>query len=236
MVFLNYKVDPAKKQAKIHIALSSTPTLSLSDSNAELQLKLELRIASSTRAGYPITVCAEHSVCEVFREEDGGVDIFAQGAFGSLRSTAQEDGDSISLGLLRANYYSDNSSIDLRERGWQFITIPGDGSAATVTHKLTWDRIFKYEDRRTKSDLAPGEMFEISLNKLHLGTRWWCWGDLTTDIKDKRLHAWKAGPFSKDKPDDNFVKEGNWVLGEEPMLLDWVDVTPERKASFVIVE
>lgn len=74
------------------------------------------------------------------------------------------------------------------------------------------------------------------MNNDYLGTLWWCWGDLEGELQRKKLHAWHPGPFTDPKPSDEFVREGNWILGEEPMLLDFEDTTEDGKASFDIVK
>lgn len=55
----------------------------------------------------------------------------------------------------------------------------------------------------------------------YIGTSWWCWGDLESDLRDKSFHAWQKGinfldtPFPAD-PD-------NWALGEGPSELKFED-------------
>ncbi|KAI8635565.1 hypothetical protein F5Y19DRAFT_408314 [Xylariaceae sp. FL1651] len=236
MVLLKYKVDPADIQAKINVALSISPTISLGDPAAELHLTLKLSLDSSIKVEKPITFMVEKTVFEVYDEKEGGMDIFSRRAFGGFRSTTQDAAKNISLGHFKVNSRPKSDSLDLKERGHRFITVPEDGSIVTVTHKLNWERIFKYEEKRAKGDLVPGESFEIAIQKDYLGTMWWCWGDLETDLKDKKLHIWHAGPFAGEKPDDDFVQKGNWVLGEEPMLLDWQDVTKDGCATFKVTE
>lgn len=95
----------------------------------------------------------------------------------------------------------------------------------------------KYDDRRkSKGDVSPGEGFEVRMQTGYLGTMWWCFGDLETDLKGKRLHVWHEGPFSGDRPDEEFVGAGDWVLGEEPMAIEWRDVTEGGCARFEVVE
>lgn len=180
----------------------------------------------------------EKTVFEVHDPEEGGLDILSQGAFGVLRSTTGDGAKNISLGHFKINSRSKSESPDLRERGHRFLTIPGDGSPVTVTHRLSWDRILKYEGKRAggRGDVSLGESFDIGMQAGYLGTMWWCWGDMETDLKGKRLHVWHAGPFAGDRPDEEFVRDGNWVLGEEPMLLDWKDVTEGGQTRFEVVE
>ncbi|KAI1265801.1 hypothetical protein F5Y18DRAFT_28652 [Xylariaceae sp. FL1019] len=235
MVLLQYKVDPADVKATINVNMSTSPTISLSDPTAELDLNLSLSIDSSTQEGKPITFMAEQTVFEVHDPEYGGMDIFSRGGFGRLRNPS-DPSKSISLGLFRVNSRPKNDTLDLRERGHVFYTIPGDGSPITIIHRLSWNRIFKYEDKRTKADLVPGETFDIGMGKGYIGTLWWCWGDMETDLKDKKLHVWREGAYGSEKPGDDFVKDGNWMLGEAPKRLKWEDVTEGGRASFKVVE
>ncbi|KAI1182771.1 hypothetical protein F5B17DRAFT_169514 [Nemania serpens] len=235
MVLLKYKVDPADVQAKIRVALSASPSISLSDPAAELHLTLKIHIDSSVKEGQPITFMVDNTVFEVKEDGDEGMDIFSRSAFSVLRSTSQDSAKNISLGHFKVNGKPKSDSPDLRERGFRFVTVPGNGSCVTVTHRLDWSRIFKYEDKRKKEDLSPGERFEIRMGKGLLGSMWWCWGDLETDLKGKRLHVWHPGPFADEKPDKDFVQKGNWVLGEEPMLLEWLVDTEDERTIFEIV-
>ncbi|KAI0408282.1 hypothetical protein F4802DRAFT_549222 [Xylaria palmicola] len=237
MTFFKYKVDPAMMQAKINIGLSAAPTVCLSDPEATIQLTLTLSIDSSVKEGRPITIMTNGSPLHVYKEGDGGLDVFARNTFGCFRSTEFDNNKrSISMGFFFMNARARDHSEELRELGYRFITVPGDGSTTTVTHKLGWERIFEYEEKLTKDDLVPGESFMIRLPTNRLGTMWWCWGDLDADLKDKKLHLWHRGPYSGKKPDDDFVRDGNWVLGEEPMLLDWHNVTEGQWATFEFTE
>ncbi|KAI1158793.1 hypothetical protein F5B18DRAFT_66229 [Nemania serpens] len=236
MVLFKYKVDPADGQAKIKVALSASPSISLSDPAAELHLTLKINIESSVKEGQPITFMVKNTVFDVKEDGDGGLDMFSRLAFSGLRSTSQDSTKDISLGAFRVNERWKSESPDWRERGCRFITVPGNGLCVTVTHRLDWTRIFQFERKRTKDDLIPGERFEIRMGKGNLGCMWWCWGDLESDLKDKRLHVWCPDPFSGEKPDEDFVREGNWVLGEEPMRLEWVVDTGDERAMFEIVD
>ncbi|KAI1073905.1 hypothetical protein F5B20DRAFT_596817 [Whalleya microplaca] len=235
MVFLKYKVDPADKQGKIAVKLTTTPALPLSDTNANLDLTLSLRIASSTQADRSLTICVDRTVFEVYDPLEGGMDMLSRGAFGRIYNTESSE-RSISLGHFKVNSVARSNSPDLRDRGCRFITLPGDGSWVEVTHTIGWERIFKYEEKMVKTDLNPGEKFKMAINNDFLGTSWWCWGDMEGELKGKKLHAWHPEPFADPKPSDEFVREENWVLGEEPMLLDFEDATEDAKAIFTIVE
>ncbi|KAI0154973.1 hypothetical protein GGR57DRAFT_511906 [Xylariaceae sp. FL1272] len=216
MVLLQYRVDPADVKAQINVNMSTSPTISLSDPDAKLRVTLSLSIDSSTQEGTPITFMAEQTVFEVYDPEYGGMDIFSRGGFGRLRNSS-DPSKSISLGLFRVNSRPKSDSPDLRERGHVFFTIPADGSPVAIVHELSWDRIFKYEDRLTKADLVPGEAFDIGMGK-------------------GRFHVWHGNAYGLEKPGQDFVKEGNWVIGEEPKRLKWEDVTEGGRASFKVVE
>ncbi|KAI1765427.1 hypothetical protein GGR53DRAFT_465431 [Hypoxylon sp. FL1150] len=108
-------------------------------------------------------------------------------------------------------------------------------SVVSITHPLSWERIFRYEGKRTKGGLTPGEKFTVTLTKNLLWTLWWCWGDVKTGLKDKRLHMWHESKWPG-KPTDDFVREWNWILGEDHLLLDWRDVTEGGKITYDVVE
>ncbi|KAK8015635.1 hypothetical protein PG991_008523 [Apiospora marii] len=269
MVFINHRSNPSTRKAQIRVRLSATPTLSRSDPDAALQLTLTLSRApvggshdDDDDDKRPLTFATHHSICEVTEPgEEGGIDIFARGGFGLLRSASGDRTRNISLGHFRTNDRWRSESDDLRERGIRFVTVPpavgttthgSPGSAAatttTITHTLNWERIFRkawQSGRTTRDDLVPGEVFEIGINHGYMGTIWWCWGDLETDLRDKRLHRWHQSDFALagEKPDEDELARqgGNWVLGEDPRFLDWVDVTEAeegqgQKVRFQIVE
>ncbi|KAI8957139.1 hypothetical protein F5Y11DRAFT_104600 [Daldinia sp. FL1419] len=227
-------VGTSALQTKISVTLSVPPTLSLGDPEAELRLILTLRIVESAREGRPITFCTDLSVFDVI--ESGLIDMPARGAFGSLRDASGDTARNISLGFFHVRYFTNSTSSDLRERDKRFVTIPGDGSPAMVVHRLGWGRIFKYAGSRKKEDLVPGDRFNVAISRRWLKCTWWCWGDLESDLKDKRLHVWHPGQFTGPKPEDDEFKDGSWVLGEDPRLLTWEDVTEGRNVSFEIVE
>ncbi|KAK8022242.1 hypothetical protein PG993_013009 [Apiospora rasikravindrae] len=242
------------RKALIHVTLSASPTLSRSDPDATLKLTLTLSLAPNSpgvEVGRPLTFATHHSICDVTEPGyERGIDIFARGGFGFLRSTSGDKAKNISLGLFRTNDRFRSQSDDLRERGLEFVTIPAatvphSQAVATVTHTLNWDRIFQRADasqRHTRESLVPGEEFEIGINKGYMGTVWWCWGDLETDLRDKRFHVWQESNFgidnSDERPGEEFVEQGNWVLGEDPLLLEWVNTTQgeNQKVRIRIVE
>lgn len=62
-----------------------------------------------------------------------------------------------------------------------------------MRHNLPIRRMFRSGDRLTKDDLDAGEMYQFQINLGYLGTTWWCWGDLESDLKYKKLSAWQEG-------------------------------------------
>jgi hypothetical protein len=45
---------------------------------------------------------------------------------------------------------------------------------------------------------------------------WWCFGDLNGDLHDKKFHSWLLDSRQEsDRPSDDFLWDGDWVLGEE---------------------
>ncbi|RYP42999.1 hypothetical protein DL768_010141 [Monosporascus sp. mg162] len=239
MLFVRGNANSATRQAKLHVGLATSSTLSLNDPNAALDVNLSVRIVDSANPGAPITCLVHRTVFQVFAEGDGGVDMFARGAFGSIRGVDSENNHTerrISLGLFRVNETMCSDALDLRERGYEFLTIPGDGSAVTVTHRLDWNRIFKYEEKLSKEDLKPGEKFRIGLNKRFIGTSWWCFGDLEGDLKGRRFYAWCEDDFRDGRPDDAFLREGNWMLSKDPKLLKWTWSAEDDDITFEVIE
>ncbi|KAI5924890.1 hypothetical protein F4810DRAFT_709082 [Camillea tinctor] len=257
MVPPKHGVGPADRLATINVTLTVSPTLSLGDPEAQLELTLTLRLAYSQQEGRPLTLCTQHSIFSVYGPNEPWTDMPARGAFGKLHSSSIHEGGipdpnsanaggtnhrTISLGNFRVVSTTTNvASEDLRDHGFGFITVPGDGSPVSVTHRLGWARIFRYEEALSKADLAPGERFSLAINPAFLGAVWWCWGDIETDHRNKRLHAWtpsaKApGGGRRRRPSEDSVRRGNWVLSEAPTSLHFEDVTEGGRATFEIVE
>lgn len=239
MLFVRGNADAATRQAKLEVTLTTSPTLSLSDPDANLDVNVSLSVSHSVKPGEPITCLIHRTVFQVFDKGAGGVDMFARGAFGSLRGVDDENNPTerrISLGFLRVNEIMRGDALDLRERGCEFLTVPGDGSAVTVTHRLDWNRIFKYEEKLSKEALEPGEKFRLGLNGKFIGTSWWCFGDLEGGLRDKKFYAWCEDDFGGERPDDDFLRGGNWELSKDPKLLSWKITADDGDATFKIVE
>ncbi|RYP44981.1 hypothetical protein DL768_008618 [Monosporascus sp. mg162] len=239
MLFARGNPDKATRQAKLHVRMTTSSTLSLNDPNAALEVNVSVRIVDSANPGVPITTLIHRTVFEVFEKGEGGVDMFARGAFGCIRGVDSENNLTerrISLGLFCVRETMRSDALDLRERGYEFLTIPGDGSPVTVTHRLDWNRIFKHEKKLSREDLKPGEKFRVGFNRKYVGTSWWCFGDLEGDLKDRRFHAWCEDDFSDGRPDDDFLREGNWVLCKDPFFLKWVCSAERDDVTFEVVE
>lgn len=212
MVLLKLRCDPEDIKATIAVTFSAS-NLSLS-SDPVLCLKIHLRILESTQ-DQPITVCTSHTICAL--EED----MISQGVFGGGLLSTSNPNRRISLGMLRPHYpRSSESPVNLRECNLEWATIPTTGEAE-VTHELSMSRLFAHADTMEGGELKTGERFKMHMSDGYIGTSWWCWGDLESDLKNKPFHAWQKGinfldaPFPAD-PD-------NWVLGDDPSELKFED-------------
>ncbi|KAI8944383.1 hypothetical protein F4801DRAFT_222739 [Xylaria longipes] len=229
-------IDPAQRLATVSFKPSISPTLSLSNPAAKIELSLTLSItwAAPGHEAEPLTFCAWETIFEVHPVDFGGMDMFsrARSVFG-LISQDRDPARPILLGRFYMHWERDQSA-DLREReGYDFVTVPSfeSGSSVTLTHELSWERIFRYEPRLTKEDLVPGERFRLLISETkRVGTLWWCWGDIESeDLKNKRLHAWAQ------HDDDTIVPEGNWKLREDTRRIAF-EKTSDTPLVFEIVE
>lgn len=86
MGFFRYNTDPKKKQAKLNVSLSASPTPSISEPTAVIRLTVTVSIASTKgeHAKKPLTLCTDDSVLEERVSGEGGIDIFARRGFTSL--------------------------------------------------------------------------------------------------------------------------------------------------------
>ncbi|RMD41667.1 hypothetical protein DV735_g3433, partial [Chaetothyriales sp. CBS 134920] len=228
------RYDPDLTEVVLQIKLNTSPTLSLSNPDATLDLTLSLRISKTEHPQEPITIMTDKSAFQPFI-----LDTIEHNPFGilvALDSNNQPTDKKIRLGSgLRVHYaYKDINSLDLRDHGHEFLTIPGDGREVTVTQHLSWERIFRYEEKLCQDDLRPGERFAIELNPYYVGTYWWCLGDLKGELKDKKFHYGEADQF-EDPPDD-ILHDENWVLGRDPDALQWKMKKSDRNVIFEIVE
>ena len=214
---------------------TSTPTISLHD-GTDFRLILELRLASNAQEGRPVTICLDDTCFQQRGPNEGGFNPLSEGAFHRLERADDSTGRPIRLGGFRVNRKWTETSNEMRERKAQLLTIPADGSSVTVSHALDWPRMFRYAERVTKDDLKPGDRLKTKIEERYLRTDWWCWGDLEGDLKDKKLHYWTPDYISEPKPDDDFVRDGNWVLGKESRALGFEDKTEGGWAVFEVAE
>lgn len=212
MVLLKLNCPPERRKAVIGVSLStSSPTCQLhttDKSEPPFQIILTLRLEHTTQPGRPITICTQGTVC-ASSDGNGGLDTLALGTFSHLISNSDPQ-KRINLGHLKPHYAhrTDSKSSNLRERDWlNFLTIPADGEVL-VRHDMPISRMLKYEDRLGRNDLKPGESYHFHINPDYLGTTWWCWGDLESDLKDKKLSAWQEGiNFEKaERPSEEQIK------------------------------
>lgn len=227
------------RRAKVHITMTTSPTLSLSDPAATLDVNLSARIIESTSPGEPITVCGHRTPFDVFERGEGGIDMFARGVLGGglvgVDSDYNETGKKISFGMFRISERFTSDALDLKERGCRFLTIPGDGSEVTVTHQLDWERILRYADGRTKDYFDIGERYRLRSGGRSFGTKWWAFGDLEGNLKDCKFYPWGESNVEQ-TPSEDFTREGRWALSEDPRQLVWEWTIENDKASVEIVE
>ena len=217
-----------------HQCENLTPTISVNDTtNAEeerehFKLCISLRIAETTQPGQAITICTNGSVFAKSHPE-GGLDTLAQKK-ASLSSTS-DNSRGIQLGMFIIHHRPDpERSSDLKERPWtQLLTIPAEGEVVII-HDLPLARMFKYEQRLKPADVV-GETWRANISDCGIGTRWWCWGSLDGELKDKRLSAWRDGPIEHHTTPKPMGDE--WVLGRHPMELVFEDRTEDASFRFV---
>ena len=231
MVLLKGKPSSLEdRQAQVEISLStSSPTISLSgpeDPNKPFCLVLTVRITASSRPGRPITICASDTVLDT-RPPD--IDIMAVGAFEPLQCTTDPQ-KTISLGNWRPNIRHPDPSPDMKERDWlKWLTVPVEEGSVQITHDLPLSRMFKYESTLKPQDIKPGESYRVRMNPGHVGTMWWCWGDLEGDLREKKFSQWRRGwdgwNFGVEKPNPDVIEKEGWVLGEDLDRLWFEDTT-----------
>ncbi len=167
--------------------------------------------------------------------------MLAQGAFRGGLIHQSDRSRNISFGYFHvhpASTAQSATSPDLKDRGLQFITIPGDGTEVSIVLDLPFSRMFQYEERLRRDDLRLGDRYKVGMHGGYVGTLWWCWGDLENDLKGAKLCAWQEGNKYNDvpKPSDEETEKEKWVLGEDPSRLFFEDRTESRFAEFEIVE
>ena len=235
MVFMKWKCPPERRKAIIAIsAKTSAPTISVNDTtNAEeerehFKLCISLRIAETTQPGQAITICTNGSVFAKSHPE-GGLDTLAQKK-ASLSSTSDNSrGIQLGMFIIHRRRPDPERSSDLKERPWtQLLTIPAEGEVV-ITHDLPLARMFKYEQRLKPAGVV-GETWRANIGDGGIGTRWWCWGSLDGELKDKRLSARRDGIEHHTTPKP---MGDEWVLGRHPMELVFEDRTEDASFRFV---
>lgn len=66
------------------------------------------------------------------------------------------------------------------------MAMEGDMEYVTVKHLLKRSNIIDYPSR-TRGPVEPGEIYDTVLPR-EFENIWWHWGDLKTDLKDKKFH------------------------------------------------
>jgi len=192
-------------------------------------------------------------VLDAPQSEDEG-DNLAQGMLGMgglVRvhpPSEQKPPKHVSLGFIRVHRarQENDDAEDLRDRpGARFLTVPclDSGEEITVTYNLTTSRIFEYADGMTPSDLSAGERYRISLHPGYVGAKWWCWGGLDDELKDKKLHHTEAGSLGrimrevsgKAELSEEVKQRDGWVVGEDRAQLRFAIQEEERSCEVEIV-
>lgn len=61
-----------------------------------------------------------------------------------------------------------------------------------------------------RADIRPGEVYRLRMDPEHVGTMWWCWGDLEGELKGKPFSEWRHGwdgySFGVVKPEPDVVE------------------------------
>lgn len=160
--------------------------------------------------------------------DSSSLDTAARGTI-SLVSTSDPYSRRINLGkFLTHKARREDPPPDMKDQPWaHLLTIPAEGSVE-VAHDLPVSRLFLHEHKLTKDDVV-GETWRLGLNDGYVGTTWWCWGDLETDLAGKHLSSWHEGMRVSPKPE---VGE-DWVLGLQPMELIFQDQSGDAQFQFV---
>ncbi|RMD41664.1 hypothetical protein DV735_g3434, partial [Chaetothyriales sp. CBS 134920] len=210
MPFGRRPYDPDLTDVRLQVRLTASPTLSLSNPDATLDATLSVCIIKTKYSGEPITFATDDSAFEV--DVSGYRLPFLR--IQALDSNSQPTEKMISLNssFRCGRSVWDTSSPNIRDHGFEFMTIPGDGREVTVTYQCSWERIFEYEAR--------------------IGTRWWSLGDVEGDLKDKKFHY---GAHYEEPPDE-ILHDENWVLGWlEKMRAHYSRLTDQLESQVLLV-
>lgn len=159
----------------------------------------------------------------------GLANAFFRGGFSSLVDVADETRLIKLKPPVRVNYGSTNER-DQRKIGFiHFVTVPASRELV-IKHGLTAERLFKAHNDHGSStlgpdDVKPGDRFTIRMQ--HVLTRWWHFGSLDGELKDKKF----VGSFEEpnehgkyeyfddidgQKPNRDTLKRHGWVFTEKP--------------------
>ena len=94
----------------------------------------------------------------------------------------------------------------------------------TIAHNMPLSRIFKYETNLTHEAILPGEQYRIRMYPGHVGTTWWCWGDLGEDLKEKKFSQWIKDEYISgiEEPTPDALSSGEWIVSE-PLNELWIE-------------
>jgi len=129
----------------------------------------------------------------------------------------------ISLGnfrVHRARQDGDNATNLAERPDTHFVSVPSldSGGDLVLTHEITSGRLFAHAEGITREDLQVGEKYEMGTSERHLGTMWWCWGDLDGDLEGIKLHCFSEGfcvAGEVERPGAEEVEREGWVTGQD---------------------
>ncbi len=112
-----------------------------------------------------------------------------------------------------------------------FVTVPPGEGGVTVTKAISWGRLLEIRGKTPSPERQPQPEDEYELyfapGARGIFTDWWNWGDLDTDLKDRKL-------VDLVNPELNGVKDP--PLPSPPILLpfeSWGEVEDDDGNSFV---
>ena len=245
------------EDVKVVISLrttTSSPTFQLDCEDQEpkpFYINIHASIKSSTCPDRPVTLATwKTSLERSLNHSSHSVDVLSlpvpqasptrspvwlESALTAFRSTEQPTRSiaPYALGLIAC--YRGGFARNLRE-DWDFITLPapdGDGAdkEVMVQHAVPRKdmRFCDAEDPKATMEPRPGEKFVVGPSARGLGTYWWCWGDLATDLKDKKFRSdnWYMA-VSHAEDDENEAEAEDFVAR------DWVESEGENGFGLVM--
>jgi hypothetical protein len=143
-------------------------------------LTINVRQATPNGDPRPLTICTAHTI---LGDGDPSIRI-------SMRARGADKyllGDPLFGVHMR---YAIPSSDDWKTE-LPFVTIPPGSEGLTVTKTITWEHFLQARGKAVSEERRPrpGDEYELVLCKgrRETFTEWWNWGDLQTDLKDRRL-------------------------------------------------